>query len=101
MVPIMIFSSRDMGPIWRSFSAAAAGAPGVCVISGGASLYSSAGVMASPISAGTKAAYITSSKTLETLHVNPKCLAESHTDPHLMNLRVFIQMESNYLHFDE
>ena len=57
MVPIMIFSSRDMGPIWRSFSAAAAGASGVCVISGGASLYSSTGVINRPMIAGTKAAY--------------------------------------------
>ena len=71
MVPVMIFSSRDMGPIWRSFSAAAAGAPGVCVIWGGASVYSNAGVMASPISAGTKAACTTSNGNVMVYSCDP------------------------------
>lgn len=37
MVKLMMVSSRDMGPIWRSFSFACFGASGVSVISGGTS----------------------------------------------------------------
>ena len=56
MVPSMMLSSRDMGPMAFSFSAAAAGASGVCFTSGGISLYSSSGVTARPMAAGTTAA---------------------------------------------
>mmetsp|Transcript_14037 Transcript_14037/g.42362 ORF Transcript_14037/g.42362 Transcript_14037/m.42362 type:complete len:237 (+) Transcript_14037:3050-3760(+) len=56
MVASMIFSSRLMAPILSSFSIACRGASGVSLISGGASLYRIAGVMARPMAAGTTAA---------------------------------------------